>query len=54
VPITAAVMHLNKEFRHPDVGDLFARTDVTGRSAEFRPLVQEEIDRQREMLAATP
>ena len=23
------VMHLNREFRHPDVGDLFARTDVT-------------------------
>jgi len=52
VPITAAqVLHLNKEFRHPDVGDLFARTDVTGPVAEFVPLVQEEIDRQREMLA---
>lgn len=25
----AEVMHLNPDFRHPDVGDLFARTDVT-------------------------
>jgi len=25
----AEVMHLHKEFRNPDVGDLFARTDVT-------------------------
>jgi len=26
---SAEFMHLNKEFRNPDVGDLFARTDVT-------------------------
>src|SRR5438094_4869762 len=26
----AEVMHLNKEFRNPDSGELFARTDVTG------------------------
>jgi len=52
VQITAAeVMHLNKEFRHPDTGDLFARTDVTAPIAEFVPQVQKEIDRQREMLA---
>ena len=52
VQITAAeVMHLNKEFRHPDTGDLFAHTDVTGPVAEFVPHVQDEIDRQREMLA---
>src|SRR6266581_8011388 len=31
VKITAAeVLHLNKEFRNPDTGDLFARSDVTG------------------------
>src|SRR5881409_1984226 len=47
----AAVLHLNKEFRHPDTGDLFARTDVTAPVVAFLPSVPEEIDRQREMLA---
>jgi len=47
----AAVLHLNKEFRHPASGDLFARTDVTRPVAEFLPRVPDEIDRQREMLA---
>ena len=52
VQITAAaVLHLNKEFRHPDSGDLFARTDVTGPVAAFLPQVADEIARQREMLA---
>src|SRR6266545_4954607 len=52
VKITAAeVLHLNKEFRHPDAGDLFARTDVTGPVAAFLPQVPDEINRQREMLA---
>ncbi len=52
VKITAAdVLHLNKEFRHPDSGDLFARTDVTGPVVEFLPTVPDEIARQREMLA---
>jgi len=53
VKITAAaVLHLNKEFRHPASGDLFARTDVTAAVVEFLPLVPDEIARQREMLAA--
>ncbi len=52
VQITAAdVLHLNKEFRHPDSGDLFARTDVTGPVVEFLPRVPDEINRQRKMLA---
>jgi len=52
VNVTAAeVMYLNKEFRHPDVGDLFARTDVTGPVVEFLPTVPDEIARQQEMLA---
>src|SRR5437879_4652228 len=52
VTITAAdVLHLNKEFRHPDSGDLFARTDVTAPVAAFLPQVSDEIARQREMLA---
>ncbi len=52
VKITAAaVLHLNKQFRHPDSGDLFARSDVTGAVAAFLPQVPDEIARQREMLA---
>src|SRR5881296_2674814 len=52
VKITAAeVLHLNKEFRNPASGDLFARSDVTGAVAAFLPQVPDEIERQREMLA---
>src|SRR5947208_286853 len=52
VKVTAAeVLHLNKEFRHPASGDLFARTDVTGPVVAFLPQVPDEIERQREMLA---
>src|SRR2546422_546734 len=52
VNVTAAdVLHLNREFRHPDSGDLFARTDVTGPVVAFLPQVPDEIARQREMLA---
>src|SRR6185503_5784078 len=51
VHISAAeVLHLNKEFRHPNSGDLFASTDVTAEVAAFVPQVPEEIARQREML----
>src|SRR5207302_3510706 len=39
----AAVLHLNKEFRHPASGDLFARTDVTAPVAAFLPQVPDEI-----------
>src|SRR5437762_691060 len=46
----AAVLHLNKEFRHPASGELFVRTDVTAPVVEFLPRVPDEIDRQREML----
>ena len=52
VPISAAqVMHLNRDFRNPDEGELFARTDVTGDVAAFLPRVLEEVERQRAMLA---
>lgn len=52
VNVTAAeVLHLNKEFRHPDSGDLFARTDVTAQVAAFVGQVPDEIARQRKMLA---
>lgn len=33
------IMHLNKEYRHPGQGDLFARTDVTALVEGFLPLV---------------
>jgi len=48
---SAEVMHLNKEFRNPDVGDLFARTDVTEAVAKFLPNVADELARQQAMLA---
>src|SRR5206468_3603056 len=52
VTITAAdVLHLNKEFRNPDKGDLFARTDVTALVATFLPEIPDEIAAQRAMLA---
>jgi predicted RecB family nuclease len=45
------VMHLNKEFRHPDSGDLFAKTDVTDPVIKYLPQVPDEIARQQAMLA---
>ena len=47
----AEVLHLNKEFRHPDSGDLFASTEVTGPVAEYVGQVPDEIARQQRMLA---
>jgi len=47
----AAVLHLNKDFRNPATGDLFARSDVTAPVAAFLPQVPDEVARQREMLA---
>jgi hypothetical protein len=48
---SAEVMHLNKDFRHPDAGDLFARTDVGQAVAAFAPTVPDELERQKAMLA---
>jgi predicted RecB family nuclease len=51
VSITGAeVLHLNREFRHPDTGELFTSTGVTEQVIGFLPQVQPEIDRQRSML----
>jgi len=47
----AAVLHLNREFRHPDEGELFASTDVTRAVAEYLPTVPDELGRQKTMLA---
>ncbi len=42
---TAEVMHLNPEYVHPDDGDLFARTDLTG---ELDEQIQEARERAPE------
>jgi predicted RecB family nuclease len=48
---SAEVMHLNKEFRNPDVGELLAHTDVTEAVATYIPKVPDELAGQQEMLA---
>lgn len=40
------IMHLNKEFRHPDQGDLFERTDVTRPVNDFLNQVPDAIQKQ--------
>jgi hypothetical protein len=45
--VAAEVMHLDRGFRHPDRGDLFARTDVTAPVRAMLPEVPDEIERQR-------
>lgn len=47
----AAVMHLNGDFRHPDTGDLFAATDITGEVNAFLPLVPVILADLRKKLA---
>jgi len=47
------VMHLNSEFRHPDKGDLFDRTDVAAEVVTYLPNVPDEIGRQKAMLAGS-
>ncbi|MBC7894017.1 MAG: DUF2779 domain-containing protein [Cytophagaceae bacterium] len=49
-PVSIEVMHLNKAFQHPDVGDLFARTDVTAEARQRMPEVPDEAARQLAML----
>ncbi len=47
----AVVMHLNSEFRHPDQGDLFVRTDVTEQAEAFQHLIPGMIAEQLAALA---
>ena len=49
--INCEILHLNREFRHPDQGDLFQSTDVTDPVDHRLPQIPEEIDSQLEMLA---
>ncbi|MGH7521763.1 MAG: DUF2779 domain-containing protein [Gemmatimonadales bacterium] len=51
IPVRAAeIMHLNKDFRHPGEGDLFARTDVTEPVSALLGKIGWEIDAQLAML----
>ena len=45
------IMHLNKEYRFPDEGDLFQRTDVTTPVDALLAGIPREIDAQLEALA---
>jgi predicted RecB family nuclease len=45
------IMHLNKEHRCPDTGDLFCRTDVTADAEAALGAIPDEIRRQMTMLA---
>jgi len=47
----AEIMHLNPAHRAPDVGDLFAHTDVTEAVEVLQPDIPAEIASQRAMLA---
>ena len=44
------IMHLNKEFRHPDLGDLLESADVTTPVDEMLPGIPAEIEAQLEAL----
>ena len=48
-PVQIEIMHLNRDFQHPDVGQLFARTDV---STEVPEAILDVADEARRMLAA--
>ena len=48
--VSAEIMHLNREYRHPDEGDLFQRTDVTAPVEDYLGEVPGEIEKQRTML----
>ncbi len=45
------LMHLNTDFRHPDRGELFSRTDVTAEVEAFQPRIAALIEEQLAALA---
>ncbi len=51
--LSVEIMHLNKEYRHPDQGDLFNRTDVTTPVDEWLGGIPVELEAQLEMLAGS-
>lgn len=44
------IMHLNKEYRHPDHGDLFVRADVTALVEAFLPQIPDFVQHLKESL----
>ena len=51
--LAVEIMHLNREYRHPDQGDLFNRTDVTTPVDEWLGRIPAELEAQLEMLAGS-
>jgi predicted RecB family nuclease len=47
------IMHLNNEFRHPDEGELFQRSEVTADAQARLPAIPNELAAQLEMLAGS-
>lgn len=45
------LMHLNTDFRHPDLGELFERTDITAAVEAFQPRIPLMIEEQLAVLA---
>ena len=45
------LMHLNTDFRHPDMGELFGRTDVTAAVEAFQPRIPAMLEEQLAVLA---
>jgi hypothetical protein len=45
------LMHLNTDFRHPDIGELFQRTDITAEVEAFLPHIPPMIEEQLAALA---
>ena len=48
---SASVMHLNREFRHPDEGPLLTRTDVTAEALTFAESAGDQIAEQLHVLS---
>ena len=46
----ASLMHLNPDFRNPDLGDRFCRSDVTEKAKKYDRAVGTELDKQMETL----
>jgi len=46
----AGVMHLNRECRHPDLSNLFVRSDVTGEAEELLPGLPRRIRQMQRVL----
>ena len=43
-PDRVEIMHLNRDYRHPDQGDLFVRADITEHVLDYMPSVPARVD----------